>query len=157
VRRLSADLQEGTIVMVGPRADPDPALSELPRVVHLGQFAFEQLPALAREAAVLIMPYADLPVTRAMQPLKLKEYLATGKPTVVRDLPAVRPWADCLDCVDTAEAFSQMVRRRAHEGVPMEQQRQRARLAEESWAAKAAEFERWALHRESSAHAACCS
>jgi hypothetical protein len=36
------------------------------------------------------MPYADLAATRAMQPLKLKEYLATGRPVVVRDLPATR-------------------------------------------------------------------
>ena len=68
---------------------------------------FEELPRLAREAGVLVMPYADLPVTRAMQPLKLKEYLATGRPVVVRDLPATRPWADCLDLADTAEEFRQ--------------------------------------------------
>ena len=57
------------------------------------------------------MPYADLPVTRAMQPLKLKEYLATGKPVVVRDLPATEPWADCLDVAETPEAFAAAVRR----------------------------------------------
>jgi hypothetical protein len=125
--------------------------------VRLAPLPYEQLPSLAQEAAVLIMPYADLPVTRAMQPLKLKEYLATGKPAVVRDLPAVRAWADCLDSVATAEAFSQAVRRRLREGVPAEQQHARARLAEESWAAKALEFERCALTRESSVDAACCS
>ena len=37
------------------------------------------------------MPYADLPVTRAMQPLKLKEYLVTDRPVVVADLPADQP------------------------------------------------------------------
>ena len=58
---------------------------------------YEELPSLAARATVLVMPYADLPVTRAMQPLKLKEYLATGKPVVVRALPATGPWADCLD------------------------------------------------------------
>ena len=48
-------------------------------------------PALAREAAVLIMPYADLPVTRAMQPLKLKEYLATDRPRRRRRSPRDQP------------------------------------------------------------------
>ncbi len=48
--------------------------------------AMEELPALAQQASVLIMPYADLPVTRVMQPLKLKEYLATGRPVVAAPL-----------------------------------------------------------------------
>jgi hypothetical protein len=112
---------------------------------------------LAQEAAVLVMPYADLPVTQAIQPLKLKEYLATGKPTVVRDLPAVRAWADCLDIVDTPEKFSQAVRRRALEGLPDVQKQGRERLAQESWSEKARTFERWILAEEPSQYAVACS
>ena len=82
LRRLVHDLERGTVVLAGPEADPDPALASVPRTVRLGPLPFESLPALAREAAVLVMPYADLPVTRAMQPLKFKEYLATGRPVV---------------------------------------------------------------------------
>jgi hypothetical protein len=98
------------------------------------------LPALAVSASVLIMPYADLPVTRAMQPLKLKEYLATGRPVVVRDLPATRGWADCLDLAGTPEDFAAAVRRRLADGVPAAQRVARARLSAETWKAKAAEF-----------------
>jgi glycosyltransferase involved in cell wall biosynthesis len=142
LRRLAADLTVGTIVLVGRELNPDPGVYQINRVVHLGVLPFPWLPHLAKQAAVLIMPYADLPVTRAMQPLKLKEYLATGKPTVVRNLPAVRPWADCLDTADTPEAFSQAVRQRLAEGLPEEQKRARARLVEESWTEKARIFER---------------
>src|SRR5262249_40939403 len=77
VKRLAAELAGGTIVLVGPESDPDRELYETERVVHLPPLPYSWLPQLAREASVLIMPYADLPVTRAMQPLKLKEYLAT--------------------------------------------------------------------------------
>jgi glycosyltransferase involved in cell wall biosynthesis len=145
VRRLAADLAAGTVVLAGPEDDPDPALFDSPRVVRLGRLPFHALPGLAREAAVLIMPYADLPVTRAIQPLKMKEYLATGKPVVVRDLPATRDWADCLDLADTPESFSAAVRRRVDGEVPAPQKAARARLASESWAGKARDFERWAL------------
>jgi glycosyltransferase involved in cell wall biosynthesis len=145
VRRLSEDLRRGTIVLVGPEADPDPELFAAKRMTRLGPVAWEQLPAIAQEAAVLVMPYADLPATRAMQPLKLKEYLATGRPVVVMDLPANRCWADCLDMTDTPEAFSQAVRLRIDTGLPMEQRAARARLAGESWSEKARLFERWAL------------
>jgi glycosyltransferase involved in cell wall biosynthesis len=142
VRHLSAALTAGTIVLVGPEDDPDPALADLPRVVRRPAVPLADLPALAAAADVLVMPYADAPVTRAMQPLKLKEYLATGKPAVVRDLPATRAWADCLDVAATPEAFAAAVRRRLAEGLPPSQQAARARLAAEDWRAKAAEFAR---------------
>ncbi len=145
VRQLAAELTTGTIVLAGPEADPDPALLECPRVVRLPPLPYRQLPGLAREAAVLIMPYADLPVTRAIQPLKLTEYLATGKPVVARDLPATRSWADSLDLVDTAEAFARAVRQRLAEGVPASQLTARRRLERETWELKAATFERWAI------------
>lgn len=143
VRRLDAEMTCGTLVFAGPESDPDPALGQCRRLVRLGSLPFEQLPALAHEAAVLIMPYADLPVTRAMQPLKLKEYLATGKPVVVRALPATREWADCLDVADTAEAFAQTIRERLTKGLPVSQQAERVRLTDESWSEKTRCVQEW--------------
>lgn len=141
VRRLANDMTAGTIVFVGPREQPDPELAKLARVALLPALPFEQLPGLAQCADVLVMPYADLPVTRAMQPLKLKEYLATGKPVVVRDLPATRGWHDCLDLANSAAEFSLRVRARLRDGVPDGQRLARARLADESWDTKARAFE----------------
>jgi glycosyltransferase involved in cell wall biosynthesis len=139
--RLADELPRGTIVLAGPENDAPRALRAMPRVRRLGRLEQAQLPRLAQEAAVLIMPYADLPVTRAMQPLKLKEYLAAGRPVVARDLPAMRPWADCLDLASSPEQFAQAVRRRLQEGLPPAQHAARARLVRETWAAKAEEFE----------------
>jgi glycosyltransferase involved in cell wall biosynthesis len=143
LERLASDLDSGTIALIGPESDPDPALASMPRVVRLPALPITKLPAVAREASVLIMPYSDLPVTRAMQPLKLKEYLATGRPVVVRDLPATRPWADALDLAATPEVFSRAVRGRISAGLPQAQREARLRLASESWSAKASELESW--------------
>lgn len=141
--RLAGELTEGTIGLIGPEADPDPALSGLPRTVRRPAVPFALLPGVARAAAVLIMPYADLPVSRAMQPLKLKEYLASGKPVVVRDLPATRAWADCLDLAGSPEEFARAVRQRLAEGLPPGQLAARGRLEGETWAQKAEQFTRW--------------
>ncbi|MDB5311384.1 MAG: tuaH 1 [Gemmataceae bacterium] len=143
VRRLGEAMTEGTILLVGPQDDPDPELFRFPRVRTLPPIPYADLPVLAARAAVLVMPYADLPVTRAMQPLKLKEYLATGKPVVVRKLPATELWADCLDAADTPDGFASTVLDRLRTGVPDAQRAARARLDAEGWAAKAEEFERW--------------
>jgi glycosyltransferase involved in cell wall biosynthesis len=145
LRQLADDLRQGTLVLAGPEDSPDPALNGLRRVVRVGALPFASLPRLASEAAALIMPYADLPVTRAIQPLKLKEYLATGKPVVVRKLPSTLAWEDCADLADTPAEFSRAVRSRLDGGLPETQRAARARLAGESWAAKARQLEAWAL------------
>ncbi len=106
-----------------------------------GPIHFNDLPAYAAASNVLIMPYIDAPVTRAMQPLKLKEYLATMKPVVVRDLPSTREWADCCDLASSAQQFVALVKERAQTGTPASQlEARRRRLPGESWTAKAAQL-----------------
>jgi glycosyltransferase involved in cell wall biosynthesis len=140
--RLGTGLSKGTILLVGPSADPDRALFSVPRLTVWPALPYHQMPLLARAADVLIMPYADLPVSRAMQPLKLKEYLATGKPVVVRDLPANRVWAQSLDLASTPEQFVDAVLRRIITGTTEGQQKARLLLRNESWSAKAEALER---------------
>jgi glycosyltransferase involved in cell wall biosynthesis len=142
LERLAADLTAGTILLVGPESDPDPALAAIARVARVPALPYARLPALARASDVLIMPYADLPVTRAMQPLKLKEYLASGRPAVAAPLPANRGWSDGLDLAATPEEFSVAVRLRLATGLPGAQATARGRLDGEGWEGKAREFER---------------
>lgn len=150
-RRMNADwllaladrLEAGTITLVGPQQDPDPRLLHHSSIRLPGPVAFEDLPHLAHSAKVLIMPYDDLPVTRAMQPLKLKEYLATLRPVVAAGLPAVEPWQDCLDMVQTCEEFvTKTIQFLTPEvsSVSPYSERVLERLATESWHAKATRF-----------------
>jgi glycosyltransferase involved in cell wall biosynthesis len=143
VKALNAAMPGGTILFVGPEDNPDADLLQLSRVRTLPPLPFADLPALAARTDVLIAPYADLPVTRAMQPLKLKEYIATGKPVVVRRLPATAEWGDCVDVVVTAEDFTSAVLERLKNGVPESQKLARTRLESEGWSAKAEQFEKW--------------
>jgi glycosyltransferase involved in cell wall biosynthesis len=132
------------LVMAGPQAaDLDPRLKNHPGIRWRGTVPFAQLPREAEQADVLVMPYADLPVTRAMQPLKLKEYLATGLPTIVTPLPANRLWEDALDIVESPIDFAARADARARGALPEAQRIARARLAEESWAAKARQLQAW--------------
>jgi hypothetical protein len=143
VKALGEAMTGGTILFVGPQDAPGSDLVRLPRARVLPPVPFGDLPALAARASVLIAPYADLPVTRAMQPLKLKEYIATGKPVVVRRLPATAGWGDCVDLVDTPEAFVRAVLDRLRAGVPEGQRLARVRLEGEGWGVKAERLARW--------------
>jgi hypothetical protein len=147
-RALAADPRfRGQIVLVGPQQSADPALGTLPGVLLPGPVEYERLPALAQAADVLVMPYRDMPATQAMQPLKFKEYLATGKPVVARRLPSTQAWSDAADLVDTAGEFVEAVLARSANslptatlpgaGVPGGQVQARARLSAETWAHKA--------------------
>jgi glycosyltransferase involved in cell wall biosynthesis len=134
---LAQGMERGTIVLMGPEQNANPILKHAPRIVMTGPVPFCDLPAAAASADVLIMPYADLPVTRAMQPLKLKEYLATGKPVVVSPLPAVADWRECLDIADDAASFVRLVIHRLQSGTPIDHQLARQQLATETWKQKA--------------------
>lgn len=143
LRALSQSLSHGSIVLFGPADSPSPEILELERVHLRPAVAFERLPAIGAAARVLIMPYADMPATRMLQPLKLKEYLASGRPAVVAALPANQPWADACDVCAGPDAFVAKVLVRLAEGLPSEQRVARHRLVDEAWAAKAEKLEHW--------------
>ena len=137
---------EARSFLSGPSPPLPAAWKSLPRLICHPPVPFRGTPrGCSVRPIVLIMPYADLPVTRAMQPLKLKEYLATGKPVVVRELPSTRPWADCLDVVATPEAFSLTVRNRLETGLAHISIEPENDLADEAWSRKAQDFESWIL------------
>ena len=133
------------LCFVGPKGNVASSLAKHPNIRWEGAIPFEQLPARAALADVLVMPYGDSEATRNMQPLKLKEYLATGLPTVATSLPANLAWSQAMDLADSPEDFVAAVLARA--GSPLEESQARARLplAEETWSAKAKLLEQ-AIH-----------
>jgi glycosyltransferase involved in cell wall biosynthesis len=136
-----ADRTTGSVALVGPTQGDVAALRNTAGVAMPGPLPYPLLPQAAKLADVLIMPYAASPVTRAMQPLKLLEYLATDRPVVCADLPAVRDWADCCD-VTGHDGFVERVCRRQVTGPTLWQYRaRRRRLVTETWEHKAALLE----------------
>ena len=136
----------GKVVLVGPQQHAHKRLHELsgqgpngsgiPSVVMTGEIKYQDLPVIARAADVLVMPYIDAPVTRAMQPLKLKEYLATAKPVVCRDLPSIKPWANACDIASNVDDFVNLAVMRYNQRISKEQKNARKRLENESWREK---------------------
>jgi len=142
LKALNGLLKTGTVVLVGPENNPPREIRDLGRVYMSGALGLEALPWVAAMANVLIMPYAISPATRAMQPLKLKEYLATGKPVVSSCIPAVEEWRDACDVESSPEAFAAKVVHRTRSGTPSEQAEARRRIDSESWSTKAETFKR---------------
>lgn len=145
-RRLDTELclalaNRCDLAFVGPADDPDPRILAHPSITLEGPLPYERLPGRAALSDILVMPYADLAVTRAMQPLKLKEYLATGLPVVCSDLPANREWSASMDIESDPQRFAELAETRARTALPRTQVEARKALQGECWDAKAKAFE----------------
>jgi len=140
----ASELPDVTFVLLGPIQYKPDSLSRYKNIVVPGQVPVHYLPTIAKHADVLIMPYADNEVTRAMQPLKLLEYLATGKPIVARCLPALKRWDYFLHLCDTAEEFTSLLASLIERPPSHDQLKTRLHLlSQESWQAKAKLFLEW--------------
>jgi glycosyltransferase involved in cell wall biosynthesis len=96
---------DGTLAMIGP-VDRCPAeFAALPNVRLLGPRPYADLPAAVAGLDVLLLPYVDDAMIRQSGPLKLRECLATGLPTVSVDVPEVRALRPHVRVAATAEAF----------------------------------------------------
>jgi glycosyltransferase involved in cell wall biosynthesis len=135
--RLARKLPQAQIALVGPLLDRDhlAPLGEHANVNVHSAVSRELLTGLIRAADVGLVPHVDSPLTRAMSPLKLYEYLAGGLPVVATDLQPMRgvdrgvtlvpPGGDFVDGVRQA-----LQRGRADEGARM------AFVAAHSWASR---------------------
>ena len=140
VRHLSENLDAGTILLLGPQQMPPPGLLRIPHVAHHPAVDYVHLPSVGKSADVLIMPYCRNELTRFMQPVKLTEYMATGKPVVVTSIPATEEWRDSIFVAEHKEQFLMHVRQALECGLPDSHRKARQRLKQESWSAKAMEF-----------------
>lgn len=68
----------------------------------IGPRPYEELGALYRHAAVGLIPFRDLPLCRAVDPVKAYEYLASRLPVVATGLPGLAdtPGVSLVDSVD---------------------------------------------------------
>jgi glycosyltransferase involved in cell wall biosynthesis len=72
------------------------ALGRLPNVRLLGEIPYCEVPALLGRLHAALIPFRDLPLTRAVDPVKLYEALAVGVPVVATALPGVAAWEEPL-------------------------------------------------------------
>ena len=59
---------------------------------------------------VLIMPWNKSEWIKACNPIKLKEYLAVGRPVVTTDFAALGPWRDLVRVANDADGFASEIR-----------------------------------------------
>ncbi len=106
-------------------------------LTRLGPKPHAALPGYAQHWDAGVIPFLDNAQIRACNPLKLREYLAAGRPVVSTPFPALQPYAGLVSQASTPEAFAAALRATLAEPACRAAQRQQA-VAAESWAARAA-------------------
>jgi len=82
-----------TFLMIGRVAVPDAEVPRLRNVVYLGRRPYETLPAYGKAFDAAIIPYHLTQQVLNANPIKLREYLAMGKPIVSVSTPEIDRFA----------------------------------------------------------------
>lgn len=139
VARAAKRRPDWDFVFVGPTDRAPDRRFERDNVRLLPAVPYAELPSVLAAFDVALLPYARNELTRSINPLKLREYLASGRPVVSTSLPEVRAYAPEVLLADDPEAFEAAVES-ALAG-PRDRRAQRASLlAGEDWDDRAERF-----------------
>jgi len=139
LKAIAERFADGEVLLVGPVGDPEVLrdLAAIPNLRVEGKISRKDIAGLVHAADVCIMPHRRTPLTEAMSPLKIYEYLAAGRPVVASDLPPVRaidPRVLLVPAGDSS-AFADALSRALTLGPATEEERCRF-VAENTWASR---------------------
>ena len=127
-------------VMVGGCSLPD-GWCGLPNVHFTGRKPYDEIASYMAAMDALIMPWNRSEWIKNCNPIKLKEYLAVGRPVVSTDFPALDPWRDLVHIASDAEAFAGAIQS-ALDRPRGDRADVLRRLSVETWDAKAGDVRR---------------
>jgi glycosyltransferase involved in cell wall biosynthesis len=105
IGHLAERRPEWTFLMIGRLAVDPGRLKALPNVVFPGAQPYRSLPAWAKAFDVAIIPYRMTRQVMNSAPLKLREYLATGKPVVAVPAPEIERFSGLVRLAHGPEQF----------------------------------------------------
>jgi hypothetical protein len=139
IEALAARRPEWHFFLIGPAVCPEARLDSLrrfPNVQVPGPLPYESAARAVARADVCILPHKVDDLTRTLDPIKLYDYLATGRPVVSAGVamnPALPPHIEIADGPDEFEAAILRVLSEPES----ESRRRRAASLEHNWKARA--------------------
>ncbi len=108
VAAAARDLPHWSFVLVGTMVESAPfdGLADLANVTVRERHERPEVLAMMAAADVGMIPHRRTPMTEAMSPLKLYEYLGAGAPVVATDLPPMRGISDRVVLVDEGQPLA---------------------------------------------------
>jgi glycosyltransferase involved in cell wall biosynthesis len=137
VERVADLLPMMSFVFVGKASADCSGLASRKNVFMLGQRPYERIPHYGKCFDVAIMPWRQNRWIEACNPIKLKEYLALGKPVVSTPFPELQQYLDVVYQARTPEQFAESIKRALAEDCSERISRRRERVQNATWENKA--------------------
>ncbi len=139
--RIARKRPEWHFVIIGD-ADSSVDLNRyrsLANMHFLGRRPYTDLPAYCRQFDVGLIPFQVNDLTYAVNPIKLREYLAAGLPVVSTPMPEVKLYEHLVEIAAGVDDFERAIERCLQGGVA-ERAARSAAMAGETWPAKLEEI-----------------
>jgi GT2 family glycosyltransferase/glycosyltransferase involved in cell wall biosynthesis len=143
VEKIAREFPSGTVALVGPimlSATDRDRLRACGNVAMTGAVAYERLPELMRAFDVCITPHRVTAFTESLNPIKLWEYLAAGKPIVSANVAGFRDYPQHVRVAVDHDDFIGKLREALVED-PAKSVARRAEVSGHSWQARAEQIE----------------
>lgn len=136
-----------SVVMVGPRnhwKHTDIDLDAIPNLYFTGGKPIEALPGYLAHFDALILPFLCNEVTRSIYPLKINEYLASGKPVIATPFSEdIRSFSDVIELADTPAEFATAITQALESDAPERARARYDRAASNTWQDRVRQIDTW--------------
>lgn len=135
IKYLAEKNPEQSFVLAGPvwREAEKHLVKNLTNVHFLGYIPYQELPSLIHSFDVCIIPHKINEFTQSMDPLKMYDYLACGKPIVSTPVAGVSNLGEYIEVAVTPEEFNEKINKVLKEDNEEKQKMRLQKAEENSW------------------------
>lgn len=137
-------LPDWHFVFIGKPVIDISSLESINNVTFLGERPHSSLPSYCQHWTASLLPFLNSAQIQACNPLKLKEYLAAGRPIITTDFPAIQPYKGLVQSANTVDAMVQALEASIHiETLPAFTEAVRETVVEHDWKRKSETLSLW--------------
>lgn len=102
---------EYDLVLAGPQEEKldKYGILNLPNVTYEGCIPYNKVPEFLRTMDICLIPHKDTLYSRSMSPLKLFQYLGSGRPIVSTDVAGVKRWSNFVSIACNYQDFVEKI------------------------------------------------
>ncbi|MBI4462540.1 MAG: glycosyltransferase family 1 protein, partial [Acidobacteria bacterium] len=119
-------------------------IEQLPNVRVLPPRPYAEMPRYAGAFDVCVLPWdTHNPFVAYGSAIKVREYLASGKPVVIMPLPEYEPMADVLRIAHSYDEFIAQIEAALAESHPQAARRRQQSVRGHTWEARSEQLSQW--------------
>lgn len=135
-----ARLPNWNFVFIGKIVVDVSILNSYENVTFLGERRHDQLPSYVQHWTASLLPFIDNSQIQNCNPLKLREYIAAGRPVISTPFPALRPYQDFVSTVNNVD---EMVDALTNSLTKVTNCRQQLSVINQTWSSQADKVSTW--------------